>query len=77
MASLYHPFDTEALYRLDEDDNVRVTRGNAVGTFTTEGVHLSGEIRQADPQLCMWVGNNPNPLSAYQRIGRSTKIENA
>jgi len=27
--------------------------------FTREGRHLSGDIRHADPQLCVWVGNNP------------------
>jgi len=36
-----------------------VSNGNQWGIFTKEGVHLRGEIRQADPQLCVWVGNNP------------------
>lgn len=72
MASLYHPFDTEALYQVDEDGNIRVTRGNSVGIFTSEGIHLSGDLKQADPQLCVWVGNNPDPSSAFQRPGKTT-----
>lgn len=72
MASMYHPFDTEALYQADEDGNIRISRGNSVGVFTAQGIHLSGDIKQADPQLCVWVGNNPDPSTAFQRVGRST-----
>ena len=61
MAGLTHPFDPDALYVLDEDGNVRVVKGDRFGVFTGEGVHLSGEIREADPQLCNWVSNNPDP----------------
>ena len=53
MPSIKHPFDPDSLYQVDEDDNIRVTNGNQWGVFTKEGVHLSGEIRQADPQLCV------------------------
>ena len=61
MSSLTHPFDPETLYELDEDGNVRLSKGNSVGIFTNEGRHISGDIRFADPQLCVWVGNNPDP----------------
>ena len=60
MPSIAHPFDPESIYRKDEDGNIRITRGNSVGVFTTQGIHISGEIRQADPQLCVWVGNVPD-----------------
>ena len=76
MASLYHPFDTDTLYQLDEDGNIRVSRGNSVGIFTREGIHLSGELKQADPQLCVWVGNNPDPATMFQRPGKNTIIGN-
>ena len=76
MASMYHPFDTETLYQVDEDGNIRLTNGNSVGIFTKEGNHLSGEIRQAAPQLCVWVGNNPDPALMFQRAGRYTIIGN-
>ncbi len=71
MASMYHPFDTDALYQVDADGNIRVTRGNSVGIFTPEGIHLSGDVRHADPQLCVWVSNNPDPETAFKRIGRN------
>lgn len=74
MASLYHPFETDVLYQCDEDGNIRLTNGNSVGIFTREGVYLSGDIKHADPQLCVWVGNNPNPETMFQRAGKSTVI---
>ena len=53
MASLYHPFDTDMLYQVDADGNIRVSNGNSVGIFTAEGIHISGDIKHADPQLCV------------------------
>ena len=72
MASLTHPFDPDTLYELDGDGNIRVTNGNSFGIFTTKGVHLSGDIRQADPQLCVWVGNNPGDESQQMSEGRTS-----
>ena len=74
MASLYHPFDTDFLYQADEDGNIRVSNGNSVGIFTREGIHLSGDIKHADPQLCVWVGNIIPEEKMFQRAGRSTAI---
>lgn len=59
--SLTHPFDPETLYELMEDGNIRVSKGGKFGIFTPKGVHISGEIREADPQVCVWVNNVPNP----------------
>lgn len=73
MSTLTHPFDPDTFYELDEDGNVRVRKGDKFGIFTGEGVHLSGEIREADPQLCVWVSNNPDPagqLSPSRLAGR-------
>ena len=75
MASLYHPFDTEALYQCDADGNIRITRGNSVGIFTREGIHLSGDIRHADTQLCVWVGNNPDPSTMFKRAGKNDTLK--
>jgi len=72
MASMYHPFDTDTLYQADEDGNIRLSNGNSVGIFTNEGIYLSGDIKHADPQLCVWVGNNPDPESMFRRAGRNT-----
>ena len=67
MASLYHPFDTDHLYELTEDDNILVTAGEKKGLFTTQGIHISGELKQADPQICVWVGNNPDPATQLSK----------
>jgi len=59
--SLTHPLDSDSLYELMEDGNIRVTNGGREGMFSPAGVHISGEIREADPQICNWVNNVPNP----------------
>ena len=74
MASLYHPFDTDCLYQCDEDGNIRITNGNSVGIFTREGIHISGDIKHADPQLCVWVGNIIPEGKMFQRAGKSSVI---
>lgn len=51
-----HPF-TGALYELTEDGNIRVTDGDSHGLFQGDGQWISGSIREADPQLCVWVTN--------------------
>ncbi len=75
MASLYHPFATDMLYQVDADGNIRVSNGNSVGIFTAEGIHISGDIKHADPQLCVWVGNNPDPATMFQRMGRNNALK--
>jgi hypothetical protein len=47
-----HPF-THALYE-PEDGAVRVTLDGRSGLFTAEGRWISGDLREADPQLCGW-----------------------
>ena len=63
MPSIRHPFDTDAIYSKNEDGHIRIERGNSVGIFTQQGIHISGDIREADPQLCVWVGNVPGAQS--------------
>lgn len=58
---LTHPFDPETLYERMEDGNIRVSKGGKEGIFTCEGVYISGDIREADPQVCNWVNNVPDP----------------
>ena len=55
MNGIRHPF-TRALYELDGDGAIRVTLDGGSGRFTSEGRWISGELREADPQLCGWVG---------------------
>jgi hypothetical protein len=67
VLGLVHPF-SKALYEQDGHGNVRVTQSNKVGLFTPEGVWLEGEVFEADPQFCVWVGG---PKLAHHRIARS------
>jgi hypothetical protein len=59
--SLTHPFDSDSHYELMDDGNIRVSNGGKEGIFTPRGIHVSGDIREADPQICVWVSNVPNP----------------
>jgi hypothetical protein len=48
---LKHPF-SGALYEQDGQGNILVTQGDKSGLFKGDGRWISGELRQADPQLC-------------------------
>tara|TARA_Y100001935_G_C17069860_1_gene391002 strand:- start:101 stop:349 length:249 start_codon:yes stop_codon:yes gene_type:complete len=68
-----HPFDPDSLYELTEDGTIKISRDGKTGFFTGEGIYISGEIRSADPQLCNWITNVPNPetqLTASRIAGR-------
>jgi hypothetical protein len=52
--STRHPF-THALYVRQPDGNVLVTDGAKQGLFRPDGRWISGDLREADPQLCVWV----------------------
>jgi hypothetical protein len=58
MRNSRHPF-TRALYSLRDDGNVDVTDGDRSGVFRPDGRWVSGTLREADPQLCVWIANNP------------------
>jgi len=56
--STRHPF-TGALYVLQPDGNIEVTAGDQRSLFNPQGRWISGELRECDPQLCVWIANNP------------------
>jgi hypothetical protein len=63
---LTHPY-TKALYEHAGDGLVRVTAADGrTGLFRADGRWVDGELRDADPQLCGWVGG---PRVANHRIG--------
>ena len=64
MNGIVHPF-TGALHEQDGEGNIRVTLGDKVGIFTTQGRWISGDLRECDPQLCGWVGG---PIIANHRV---------
>jgi len=68
VLGLRHPF-TRALYEQDGKGNVRVvTKDARVGVFTPSGTWIEGEVFEADPQLCGWIGG---PKVAHHRISRA------
>ncbi len=52
--STRHPF-TNALYVRQDDGNVLISAGGTQGLFRPDGRWISGALREADPQLCVWV----------------------
>jgi hypothetical protein len=68
VLGLRHPF-TRALYEQDGSGNVRVvTQDSRIGVFTPSGTWIAGEVFEADPQLCGWIGG---PKVAHHRIERT------
>lgn len=57
-----HPF-TGALYELCPDGSICVTDGSEQGIFNVSGQWIAGELRQCDPQLCVWVGHTATDSS--------------
>ena len=41
------------------------TNDGRIGTFSLGGIYLDGEVYEADPQLCGWIGG---PKVAHHRI---------
>jgi hypothetical protein len=64
MLGIVHPF-SKALYEQDGHGRIRVTQGDRVGIFDTNGKWVEGDLRHCDPQLCGWVGG---PQIANHRI---------
>lgn len=63
MRQLRHPL-SGAIYEEAGRDRVQVTdRSGATGVFTGDGMWVSGELRQADPEMCRWIrsGDHPSP----------------
>lgn len=61
--SSIHPF-TGALYELRPDGNIAVRDGPRNGVFAPDGQWISGTLRECDPQLCVWIANNPEQAPA-------------
>ncbi|CAB4563832.1 unannotated protein [freshwater metagenome] len=56
MLGTRHPF-THALYERDGEGNILVTETDGRwGRFRKNGQWIEGEVREADPHLCGWVG---------------------
>jgi len=69
MAILKHP-RSGALYTVMADGNVQVENNGAAGLFTNRGVYISGDIKQADPHLILWMAGPQLPTDAQVRMNR-------
>ncbi len=55
MRTIRHPL-SGALYDVTDHGTIQVEKDGRIGEFTEHGVWLSGELKQADPHLCIWIG---------------------
>jgi hypothetical protein len=56
MRQIRHPL-SGAIYELDDDGGILVTKDASTGRFTTDGRWRGGDLRTADPELCRWIGS--------------------
>ena len=73
MRGILHPF-TKALYEQDGNGNIRVSDGDRSGIFAIYGRWISGELKEADPHLCGWVGG---PIIANHRLAATATAQAA
>ena len=65
VKGMKHPFG-RALYEQDGNGNVLVTQEDgAWGRFRQDGRWLEGNLKEADPHFCGWVGG---PVMVNHRI---------
>jgi hypothetical protein len=76
MHKLRHPL-TGACYEAVSQDVVRVEKDGREGTFTANGVWLSGEYRApVDPEFCRWMASYVKQLEQSANLkwsGRDRK----
>ena len=60
MRTIKHPL-SGATYDLMEDGTIKVEKNDLTGTFTEHGVWLRGDLRHADPHLCLWIAGKQLP----------------
>ncbi len=69
MTILKHPL-SGATYELREDGHVRVENNGISGIFRFNGQYVSGELRQADPHLLLWMAGPQLPAADNVRKNR-------
>lgn len=63
-----------ALYEREEPGVVRVEQYGMVGRFRTDGTWVSGELKNADPNMCQWIGGytqDADPAASANEIENS------
>lgn len=69
MTVLKHPL-SGATYTLREDGLVEVENNGLKGVFACTGQYQSGELRQADPHMLLWMAGPQLPAGAAVRKNR-------
>jgi hypothetical protein len=55
VRQLKHPL-SGAIYEESGDGHVLVSKDGRSGRFRTDGTWVDGDLRHADPHVCLWVG---------------------
>lgn len=55
MRAIRHPL-SGAVYDLQTDGTIRVEKDGRSGIFRANGTYVSGDLFNADPHLCVWIG---------------------
>ena len=63
--SIRHPF-SGAVYALRPDGDVEVSGEQGEGVFRPDGRWVSGTLREADPQMCVWISNQSPPADQLE-----------
>jgi hypothetical protein len=72
LRSIRHPL-SGALYDLRDDGVIHVkSRDDREGLFDKHGRWLSGELKHADPHLCLWIGGTELP-NRFQQAADAIK----
>jgi hypothetical protein len=71
MRTIKHPL-SGALYDLTPNGLIEVTLHGRRGLFTEHGVWVEGEIRQADPHLCLWIAGR-QMTNRFREAAESTR----
>lgn len=69
MTLLRHPL-SGALYRLRDDGLVEVENNGLTGIFGADGSYRSGDLRQADPHMLLWIAGPQLPRRFNTRRNR-------
>jgi hypothetical protein len=70
MRTIQHPL-SGATYDLTERGTILVQKQGRTGEFTEHGVWLSGEIKQADPHLCLWISSGQQQPNRFRQAAEA------
>lgn len=73
MRTIRHPL-SGATYDLTTNGTIVVDKGGVSGEFTSKGVWISGELKQADPHLCLWIGG-PQLNNRFQQAAAALNAD--